>query len=1633
MASAALDLRILRSSRPHEVTRYLRAVLQNSSEEQITLKILKLIEIDSIAPAAFAQWLGIAQSPETLRAALTQTASIKVRRFALKKLKKLLSGVQWQETWDALGGVSGWLSLLSEFSVQDVKEACRTLARSARGADVEMKRKCFTKVFTALLPQLRPDDSSNISSNNDHRQLRATYQQLIPACTGDVVTHIVTEHWDAFQEHRYSLLLSHAETLQGLAIGYLFGHHPAGERWLSPLLSRYPNATTTVPGVSASMKFSLSLLERLTNEDAEASLKKDMVVKELAEPLLKRALKKKVDWSLTHRIVDLCLSYFNRYPDMAEALDMRRGSFVYLVGRCWSSKPNMFADQFKRILALPFAKIEKEQMFSTLVRLGLLSVWKSRRYPLLRFYCQCLYQCDLDSESNIKATKLPPLTNTLLNSILPPGDALSLFTRIRSARGDHNLIDRSAYSYGESDASTSVDVDMWHALLLFRSSRYAEAAQFARQFFEARKTVTMSSAVQERRAANARSAVDFAILSGSLELYMEAHQWARRFVRDPLTIRELYRTTTREGMVLLSGIPGSLNNTIPVSELRTRVEYANKIMLFMFETTCIALREPSFNRLHFRGVLALFSGIVQERMKQAGRLEKHSNMSHEEVYHILWADTLKMLLVVEEKGLSSGYEDLSLNTVRGVLNYQGTACVDLKDEGPATLRFFDELARLRDELWRKHRLSVHSATAALPAPFPRGLPVQHLTEPYVSHLRNQDSGTTYIASRIKAAVFPEKRAALVPFPDDQEVREAIGTFVDDYLFALNMFAPKSLNQEEGDKRVREAWSYAVGPLSEGRFTPEEAGSYWTTGETWDRLFPKSWHEASNTRLPNWPLVPEVEYSGKVEEWDPVPAALKHASERKLDIMTYIDVSKQLLGRSNNATVSMVLQPVDPIIPAASQAPAFSLTRIRQAKANPAIREGQIMLALSYIDTLLPKLRLLSTPFPAGAQESNSRFPAVYLDGEFLSRASFEHCRDANVFTFLSADLSSVPPSMLAQAADNAYEALNTTSEKELGYVDLEHRAFELFRMLINCDRPTLASDLVVRIVLDRPQNSSWHRILLSRSFLRRLPAAAAQECVNTFAKEIISRTKLQAAANSNSTEENIYDQSTQKSDNRQGLVKVTTTKLLAELLGDTACLPEQFALSVLSELIYNATHIDIRCAALGSLLDLLKFASLEQTNKILTALQIIIPITGNLRERRLITDEEWAHAENTLELPDIDDQGSPNESAPMLWSLFSFLNYNPPGCSQFLYQAAFVTRIILPIVTSLKYQTAKWTSLFLKKHGFDFAAQQDFDVPRIPRHQQIMYELLRCATPFLPISYLDEFSAHCTFNIAPPDDIAKLNKRLKEDVTALNDPTTKSWLARYALGINVSGRAFQVTSLLDKHDHTATSSSLTGEVTIKTVQEAYLKLYTMILLHDTEHLKGVHREQRLLWPYSPSSKIDKSWGIKYKPLVEAIILYVESLHTREWERDPNRHPVVLPNTFSLRMHLLQYAAQHSDHPPNSEEHCAAFATRVAKLIDQISHGLYHNKFLELKASLKYVRGDDRLRVACLLGDISKTRLSWLTLPDQLRVELTASLLYDETREDSGGNALSDRVGSMRQSWRASENEEVRKAGFRRWV
>ena len=308
-----------------------------------------------------------------------------------------------------------------------------------------------------------------------------------------------------------------------------------------------------------------------------------------------------------------------------------------------------------------------------------------------------------------------------------------------------------------------------------------------------------------------------------------------------------------------------------------------------------------------------------------------------------------------------------------------------------------------------------------------------------------------------------------------------------------------------------------------------------------------------------------------------------------------------------------------------------------------------------------------------------------------------------------------------------------------------------------------------------------------------------------------------------------------------------------------------------------------------------------------------------------------------------------------------------------------------------------------------------------------MSEFLILASTHAPLSLLEDYVAYLRFNVETPPALAVLIKNLKGDLSSRDTTDVQIFLTRFAAGTDIidNGRTFPLVRLL------RSSSKLEGAITVKNVQQQFLQLYTSLLWHDTGRLQKTRQIVGQLWAMADYSEIPKSWAEHQGPIIEAIVMYIEGLRTRVWDRDPNRRPAILPDTFFYRIWLLRYAAQNSPEAEagDLETHCRKFAGRVAKIVESLAGGLYHTKFKMLQESLEYVHGENRVRVAYYLGDISKTKLSWLTMPDLLRVELAAGLLKAKKREKQVLNGeLAARVEELKESWRRSESEQVRLLG-----
>jgi hypothetical protein len=1617
--AAGLDTRRVRSSTHAELRDYYNQALNDAPVGEITTQLLQAVERGSIAPTAFAPWLGVAKSPSVIREALSQDFSVLIRNFAIKHLRKALWSSRWRETWEEIGGIAGLLDIFADLSVLEVKSACTAIGSCGRGTDLTEKRELFTEFFKALRPDRFPDTTHK---TKDRRALERFYDLLIPACSEEVVKQAI-----ASGERGKHLTKYYPECLRNELIRSLNAEHlsTVDISKFKGLLHHYPPVKSTAKGFSKSMDFSLEVLETLSHSERRVVEDRVFMV-QLVKPLLRRAIKGHAEWNTIKRIVDLTMRYLEAHASTGRHINDREGDFLYQVAFCWSQQPSLFEQQLRRLCSHPVFGTTSESNIGDWQNL-LTHIPARQSYPLLRLLYQASTSLDLDSDGDLAKTKGSLHHSFFLN--LSPADALLFFTRLRRVRGDTDLIDRDRsdsnllLKSNFEGSSASGDPNLFHIWLLNLNNRGEEAKTMATGYIDTRKKKATTASQPEQRAFLAKSALFATIATGSLQELSKTLEWTKRFLRDPLVIREIYpQLYPEEAIRLLSGIPESIDETLSLAELRERVSAANAILQGMFDTVCEALREPSFYLNGWTGVFDLFFKVVKLRIDLTPMVKKQLDASDQEVLTYLWADTIPMLITIEEKAQKDGYEKLQLNHCRGIMARREYPTYELKSYDLSTYTFLDSLACGRDELWCRLRPLNHPATAGLPDPFPRGLPIQLLTAPWILDVEDLSSVAPYVASRARRTVFPDPKTALQLVPTDKDSRQAIGMFVDSYKHALRLYIPRACKKDEKQARIIQAWEYAIGPLSLKRMTADEATRFWSdkNASNFMEWPPKG---AMSTIEKQWPLIPDDDGHGEPCEWNPF-SSRPNLPSRKLGELTYMDFSVAMSTSS-------------------AKVPAYKAERGSIWTESRDIGEGGVLSALLYLDAKYTSDdRLLATPFPSAA---DTRYPSLYLDDEFLVAPEPNQYSAARG---IHGHLDKIPPTLLAQSARNLIKALDKfeASSKRSKKADPHQVAMEIIARLVESDRPGMAIELVVRTVLERPKSSAWHRQLLNRGFLRRLPATQARSCIEAFTGGLVRI--LQAK-----------DKSKKSSDKRptattdEPYAKVTTVKMLVQLCQDLDLIGLDYALSVLSTLSKMDTHIDVRLHIIKSFLLMLGNGSRERSREVLTLLETFVPLAGALDERQPLDEARWLQCEQDLSLPELQPGISDTASSdsPILSALVEYLRQEKTATSMI---QPFVDRIMIPVLQNLKDETARWAALFLRKYGFEDMLLGDFSIPSIPRDPSMNRTLLCMESEklkYIPRTVLEEYVTYTSFRVALPAPMRAMNERLNADPALRTLPEVQTWMRLYGQTLDVTGGAFEsfdIIGLLDR----ATDASDDAPITPKLIQEQFLKLFTTLLWNDTpaytKLTKGLCR--RLL----NGNYLGKTWWTPYgKPVLEAMVSYVNTLRTREWERDPARKPSVLPDTFPWRLLLLDYPwPSHHDDDAMREQRCKVFTGQLVAVVNEMSSlPVYHKHLDDITEYLTEVAPsrdrfydennllynaliNNRVLTAIYVGDISKTRLSWLTTPELLRVEIAAALIA-LTRGDFGKekaiikSEIWDRLKGLMETWKACENEEVRRRGW----
>ncbi|KAF3231533.1 hypothetical protein TWF192_000977 [Orbilia oligospora] len=1038
---ATLDTASIRSGNEHEVARYLRDLSREGDAENATQQLIDAVERGSIAPSTLKIWLSISHEPAILKKAFQQNASVRIRKIAIDQLEKLLKSRKWKETWDGLGAVEGFVNLLRNLSTSDVQDICRAIGSSTKGEDSE-RREAITDLFEALESQTL-----------DTRPLAECYRYLLPGCTKNHAAKAVGTQMEGSNHRQQDLLLrNHNDVLRDSFLKMVLDYDGPDHPWLFALMQNYPaTPAATRPHLSSSMEFSLEVLRSLVQDDNVPQVSDEAFMFEIAQPLLLRCLKRGVATETVKEVADLISKYIKRRPSAGRVLQVTRDYYwdnsknkaklLEKVAESWLRTPEVTEDLFRSILGeLKLGQYTRDVPLNAFNSLLKKFDIKSR-YRLLKF-CIRFSTIKKDEKDITFEGALARTTGELNSDSLShfkPEEALDLLFRARKARGDKicgtvyigntgGLFSAAKEKPLEKEHPSylPVDLDLWEVYFLRQASRQEEAENLAKLRIAERKKA-QSTPDEQYRLLHARAVVFYAIASGSLSILGETINWTKRLIRDPKIA--IFKDTPSEIHKVLSGLPSTIGND--ASALRDQVKEANRIMRNLCDIVFSGLKDPAFEISNWKDAFEFPHRAIYERAVRSAELKEH--FSDEEIYSILWEDTLKLLIDLEQKvvdnsQLQNADEDYYKMGIRDFKcqNSHSSSRIDRTKVHMSVYRFFDRLAEERNELWKKHRISKCSDVADLTEPFPQGLPIQYLLPFSLTPTLPEDL-TPYIALRTKAAVFPpaEISKMLVPTKDNPPLATAdpLQGFIDDYQFALNLYISLDVPEQERRTRFDSAWDYAIGPLSGDRMTTEQAIRFWrnifinTTlnpdqsrssypltaseylnsenlPEEKKRIFREDLKRVRGSSVEERPQslrIPAIENADSVLDWDATPELKENIEPQILSELTYIDIATHSSNRSQlehymeSRNKDYLGYLSNTKIPGKTywKNSIWTQKGDQKAKALFQLQEAQILSAMLYLQTKIQiSEKLLASPFPSA---DDMRYPAIQLSEGCLSK------------------------------------------------------------------------------------------------------------------------------------------------------------------------------------------------------------------------------------------------------------------------------------------------------------------------------------------------------------------------------------------------------------------------------------------------------------------------------------------------------------------------------------------------------------------------------------------------------------------------------------------------------------------------
>lgn len=535
----------------------------------------------------------------------------------------------------------------------------------------------------------------------------------------------------------------------------------------------------------------------------------------------------------------------------------------------------------------------------------------------------------------------------------------------------------------------------------------------------------------------------------------------------------------------------------------------------------------------------------------------------------------------------------------------------------------------------------------------------------------------------------------------------------------------------------------------------------------------------------------------------------------------------------------------------------------------------------------------------------------WMDIEFLNQI----CDP--VVKFLKAQT----PTLLATATQDLLRiGAERRKEKDRTQEDdrLERMSYEVLKSLAKSNMPSLASDLVVQTIIDRPDASSWHRQLLSESFLKRLRTKEAHRVLIRLARAVGDKLEEQSYVRVGETEP-------AKSAPPKSLVKVTTVKYLAQLLNKADFVSNETAIEVLVELLKNAQHCDIRLAALDSLLGLLNslctnakaaLATNPTVDLIMGALETLVPVVGSINENRPPQEEDWIEAETTGVLPEPE-----SHTGPLMEALLSAVSNIRYSRLKFM-QAAFCERLILPSLERSQVEHSRWLRLFLAKYKAPFSEE---DVPRTPVAVANWDLALKSYYPLTGPTLLADFNAYAMHQIVPDARLDDFTAALSANAQLRKRLDVQHWIRIYARDAHSLAHS-RTATLLHVLD---TKYSILSPVE----RESLIELVTQ----HADALLDNYEEQSQVWD-GFMTRLSPDWAgawnvERYRRWMDTHGRFVRHSSNEIGKRKTQETHQILPSRTKLELWLLPFLASDGDDDNNAVDFVVQLESTVLRLLE----------------------------------------------------------------------------------------------------